>query len=83
MADIVQLRTSPPVSDIPGQLRRLADEVESGAVQTSSVLCIVVEDAEKWPAVYGWGQHLSDYGNIAVMELAKQWFIANYTATKD
>lgn len=74
--EVVQLRTAPLISDIPGQLRQLADDIEKGDVKAESVLCIVPQDGD-WPIMFGWGDHLSDHGNIAICELAKTWFINN------
>lgn len=74
--EVVQLRTAPLVCDIPGQLRQLAADIESGQVQAESVLCIVPQDGD-WPIMFGWGDHMSDNGNIAICELAKAWLINN------
>lgn len=76
--NVVQLRDSPLLSDIPGQLRQLADAIENGELQTKSVLCVADMPGD-WPIIYGWGEHLSDYGNIAVLDLAKLWLMNNLT----
>lgn len=78
MADVTQLRPGPLVSDIPGQLRLMAERIESGEVDAASALFIVPVEGD-WPMVFGWGAHLSDYGNIAVCELTKTWFVNNAT----
>ncbi len=70
------LRQGPTVSDIPGQLRQMADQIESGEVAATSALFIIPADGD-WPAVYGWGEHLGDHGNIAVCEMTKIWFVNN------
>jgi hypothetical protein len=54
----------------------MADMIESGEVKASSALFIIPRRGA-WPSVYGWGQHLGDYGNIAVCEMTKTWFINN------
>ena len=66
----------PAVSDIPGQLRQMADRIENGEMTVESALFIVPTDGD-WPKIFGWGDHLGDYGNIAVLELAKAWFVNN------
>jgi hypothetical protein len=77
--EVVQLRASPKLTDIPGQLRQLADRIEKGEVEAESVLCIVPQDGD-WPIMFGWGDHMTDHGNIAICELAKAWFINNRTS---
>jgi hypothetical protein len=76
MSDIHQLRPGPALNDIPGQLRQIADMIERGEVEASSALFIIPRTGD-WPDIYGWGGHLSDYGNIAVCEIAKTSFINN------
>lgn len=78
-AKVTPLRSSPPVSDIPGQMRQMADMIERGEIEAVSVLLIIPRDSGDWPEIYGWGDHLGDYGNIAVCELAKSWFVNNHT----
>lgn len=80
MMKVVDIRpNAPPLSDIAGQLRQMADMIEAGEVQLSSALFIVPR-VQDWPVIYGWGAHLGDYGNIAVCEMAKAWFVRNLTA---
>ena len=77
MADIVQMRTAPRVTDIAGQLRQMADMIERGEIEAQSTLFIIQRDGD-WPEVYGWGQHLGDHGNIAICELTKAYFVDQY-----
>ncbi|MER9079952.1 hypothetical protein [Mesorhizobium sp. M0895] len=79
MVDVVPLRKHPPVGDIIGQLRQMANWIESGEVEARSALFIIPSDGD-WPEVYGWGEHLGDYGNIAICEITKTWFINNLVA---
>lgn len=74
--EVVQLRTAPLVNDIAGQLRQMADMIERGEVEARSAMFIIPRDGD-WPEVYGWGEHLGDYGNIAVCELTKAYFVNN------
>ncbi len=76
---VTPLRRSPLVTDIPGQLRQMADQIESGEVGATSALFILPTDGD-WPRIYGWGEHLGDHGNIAVCEMAKCWFVNNLVA---
>lgn len=77
--NVVSLRQAPPVSDIVGQLRYMADRIEAGDVAAEGVL-FVIDRPGDWPEIYGWGEHLSDYGNIAVLDLARLWMMNNLTA---
>lgn len=76
MVEVVPLRTAPLVNDIPGQMRQMASMIERGEVDARSVVFIIARESE-WPEVYGWGEHLGDYGNIAVCELTKAYFVNN------
>jgi len=76
---VVPLRERPTVSDIPGMLRKLADDIESGETMAHAVLAIIPRDGD-WPVICGFGEHLGDHGNIAVCEMAKLWFANNLVA---
>jgi hypothetical protein len=75
MAEITQLRTA-LLSDIPAQLRQMAEDIEAGRIHATSAVLIIPRKGD-WPAVYGWGEHMGDHANIAVCEMAKHWFVAN------
>ena len=77
--DPIPLRSTPPLNDIPGRLLQLAIDIESGEVEAESVL-VVIPSSGDFPAIFGFGEHLGEYGNIAVLELAKTWFVNNQTA---
>jgi hypothetical protein len=77
MADPTPLRGA-LVSDIPAMLRRMADKIEAKEIEADSVLFIIDKPGD-WPEIFGWGEHLSDYGNIAVCELARAWFVRELT----
>ncbi|WP_127524064.1 hypothetical protein [Mesorhizobium sp. Z1-4] len=76
---VVPLHTGPTVTDIPGQLRQMADRIEANEVEANSVLLIIPQTGD-WPMIFGWGDHLGDHGNIAVCEMAKHWFVQNLAA---
>lgn len=78
VVEIVQLRSSPNMADIPGRLRKMADDIESGEVKASSVLLIIPRDSH-WPDVWGWGEDLGDMGRIGLLELTKAFFTNNKT----
>lgn len=80
MGDVITLSQSPLVSDIPGQLRQMAEMIESGEMEARSALFIIPREGDL-PDIFGWGDHLGDYGNIAVCELAKAFFV-NHATTR-
>ena len=79
MVEIVPLREGPKLNDLPAVMREVAGQIERGEIPATSALFVVPVEHD-WPIVFGWGEHLSDYGNIAVLELAKAWFVQNLTA---
>lgn len=66
------------LTDIPGMMRQVADQIEQGEIEASSMLVVVPRDGD-WPRIFGWGEALSDLERIATMELAKLWFANNTT----
>lgn len=77
--NVLPIRQGPLIDDIPGQLRQMADKIERGDVAADAALFIIPREND-WPDIFGWGCHLGDYGNIAVCELAKTWFLNNNVA---
>lgn len=77
--NVLHLRPGPPINDIPGMLRQLADQFETGEYTAEGILVILPRDGD-WPAIFGYGEHLTDYGNIAVLEMAKTWMTNHLTA---
>lgn len=77
--NVVTLRPGPKLSDIPGMLRQLADKFEAGEETAEGLLVIIPQDGD-WPAICGYGEHLGDYANIALLDLAKTFLIHNLTA---
>jgi hypothetical protein len=57
----------------------MADAFDRGETKARSVMLLVERDGD-YPAIYGWGEHLGDDGNIAILEKAKVWFVLNQTA---
>lgn len=51
-------------------------QTERGDIEATSALFIIPSEGD-WPELYGWGEHLGDYANIALCEMAKAWFIDN------
>lgn len=78
MVEIVPLRSSPNMADIPGRLRAMADDIEKGEVPASSVMLIIPRECH-WPDVWGWGDDLGDLGRIGLLETTKAFFVNNKT----
>lgn len=53
---VTLLRTIPPLTEVPGQLRHLADQIEKGEIQAECCLAIVVPDPATPPTVFTWGR---------------------------
>lgn len=72
--NVVRLRDSPSLNDLPGQLRQLADKIERGEVEGETAICIVPQ-ATGWPLLYGWGPQFERMAIVGILETAKLWFI--------
>lgn len=75
---VVNLRSRQKLNDIPGMLRQLAEDFEAGK-QTASRLIVLIPPTEAdpghWPVMYGYGDSFDKHYCIALLELAKVWFI--------
>lgn len=52
--NVTSLRAAPLLTDIPGQLRMMADRIEAGEIEATSALFVIPVDHD-WPKVFGWG----------------------------
>jgi hypothetical protein len=77
---VVHLRSTPTLSDIPGQLRDLAAKIEAGEIEADAMLCIIPQD-NALPALFLWGENYGPYADIAMLELAKTAIIGRFTST--
>lgn len=75
MTDNVITLRDVSINDIPGMLRKLAASFEAGE-ETAEGILVVIPRTGDFPAVFGYGEHLGDYANIAILDLAKT-FMAN------
>lgn len=65
LAAVIPLRSAPPLTDIAGQLRQLADRIEHGEAGYADVRAayVVLEcDAEFQPMVHAWGEVRDRHG---------------------
>lgn len=77
--NVTQLRPGPALTDIPGQLRQMADMIDRGEVEAEAALFVVPQEGD-WPAMFGWGEDLGTYGVIGVLEIAKTYLANHQTA---
>lgn len=63
------------LNDLPAQLRRLADMIETGEITADAALCVVPQD-NALPIMFMWGENYGPYADIAMLELAKASIIA-------
>lgn len=78
-AEIVQMRSEPLLNDIAGQLRGLADRIESGDYGEVATLFAVMPDASGYPDVFAWGDVTGTNDPVIQFELAKMWLLTNLT----
>lgn len=77
-AEIVALREGAPLlSDIPGMLRRMADQIEAGEHGDVAVAYLVLPIDEDYPKVFGWGDVAGGNDPVIQFELAKMWLLTN------
>lgn len=83
-AEIVQLRESPPLNDIPARLRYLADQIESGE-QKADFALIIIDGDSPMPDLFGFGEVLETRALLGFLDLAKDRFIRQLVvdATED
>ena len=74
----IPLHDEPPFTDIPGRLLQLAVDIENGEYPVTSVIVLIPEEGD-FPAVVTMGSYLGEYAMIAILELAKTWFLNNNT----
>lgn len=77
--NVVQLPTA-PLTDIPAQLRQLADAIEAGDHGEVTTLFAVKPNGGDYPTVYGWGDVERHNEPIIQFELAKLWLLTHMTA---
>ena len=76
---VVPIREKPVVSlaDVPGRLRLLADQIESGEYEDIAGTIILMPRHDDFPIIAGYGNIEGEYSPITQLALASHWFIAN------
>ena len=69
MREAVPLRSTPPLTDVAGCLRFLADEIEAGAVQART-LAVVWDDPERTVRCRCFGQMPDRFGLTGLLKVA-------------
>lgn len=70
MDNVVNLHNRPSLDDMPGRLRWMADQIESGEVKTKAVVVLVYTPTGIPPA-HNFGECLTTAERIALLELVK------------
>lgn len=80
---VTKLRGDAPLlTDIPGQLRQMADMIDAGTFRGNKALFVMVDESVEhpdWPMIYGWGDAFGDHEIIGLLEVAKAFFVINST----
>ncbi|MCA6108112.1 hypothetical protein [Bradyrhizobium cenepequi] len=83
MSNIVPIRDGgPALTDIPGMLRRMADQVEAGEFGKVSSAILLIPQADGYPLLFGWGDIEGRNDPIIQCEMAKHWLVENITGRK-
>lgn len=69
------------LSDVPGMLRKLAEDIEAGEHGDVPLCLVVLPRDGEWPAVFGFGPtgDTTDAALIGHFELAKGFFVYGRT----
>ena len=74
---IVQLHEgSPSLNDISGRLRLIADQIDSGELEPST-LYVVMPRPQDFPRLWGFGNVDGDNSPIIQLELMRHWLVSN------
>jgi hypothetical protein len=80
-AEVVLLCDGAPLlSDIPGMLRAMADQIEAGEHGAVDAAFLVVPVSDAFPLLFGWGDVEGTNDPIIQLELAKTWLLNNITS---
>lgn len=83
MIEIVRLKKNPPVSDIPGWFRKLADDYEKGdfpGVDYFMVIWPAENQEDDWPTVAGVGLDPGDLARVGLLTEAIQFLTIHKVA---
>jgi hypothetical protein len=82
-AELVQLRDGAPLlTDIPGMLRQMADQIEAGEHGEVGTAFLILPVDDDYPSVFGWGDIEGGNDPVIQLELAKMWLLTNLVARK-
>lgn len=75
--NLVQLHDGrPPLNDIPGRLRHLADQIEKGELAPETMY-VIMPRPKDFPRLWGFGNVDGDKHPIIQLELIRHWLVAN------
>lgn len=72
----------PPLTDIPGRLRLLADGIESGLNGDVRSIIVLVPRPVDYPTALQFGEVEGSNDPIIQLQLALHWFVANLVVRK-
>lgn len=73
-------RSVPPLTDIAGQLRMLADLIACGELKPEfAIVVLPPSDETGWPDIFSYGHVPGAIGMIGNLELAKAFFVNHMT----
>lgn len=73
---IVEFRQT-PLTDVPGMMRRLADQIEAGEYGEVKSLYALMPRDSGYPSLFGWGDITGKNDPIIQLDLAKLWLLMN------
>lgn len=76
-ATVVELRPGPPLTDVPGMLRKLANDIEVGDYgEVASAMVLIPQDGD-FPLVFGFGDATNERQPLVTLQLAAHWMCQN------
>lgn len=79
-AEVVKLHDAPSMTDVPGMLRRVADQIEAGEHGDVDAAFLLIPRANNYPSLFGWGDIHGKNEPIIQLEMAKTWLVTRITS---
>ena len=78
--NVIPLRESPSLQDIPALLRNLAAEIENGETAAKTMFIIIPREDDDYPVLRGWGDVDGNNNPVVQLALAQYWLLSRRTA---
>lgn len=69
--NVVPLRKAPPLTDVVGQLRQMADNIESGEMSCPEQIVVVAHSADRTD-VFLWGKFVHALYTRGILDFARE-----------